>query len=75
MKKPRIILVLFVALIMVGDMLLLGCENPFNKNCVGDGECYFKRNGHTKGCSNKSCIGNQPSAWFYSNEGRKDCNC
>ena len=73
MIKSKILPLLVVALLMIGGLLLITCST--GNGCVGDGECYFNRSGYTKGCSNKSCIGNQPSAWFSADEQKKYCDC
>jgi len=72
MKIKKVSIVLLLALTMICALVVLACNM---NTCPGDGDCYFDRGGNTRGCSEKGCIGNQPSATFSTNEYRKDCNC
>ena len=72
MKLKKVSIVLLLALTMICTLFVLACDM---KTCPGDGDCYFDRDGSTKGCSEKDCIGNQPKALFSTNEVRKNCNC
>jgi hypothetical protein len=73
MKKSKLLIVGLIALMLVGGLILAGCENLITK-CPGDGNCSYSDGGGFLEEKIKSC-GSSACAVESGTTDRSSCNC